>query len=128
MRVGDLIEHHERALAVGIDLLLQQVTEIDVLERIDLDHQPLMRCVTRDQPREVGNLGVANRNHRGQVELPQRFARSPDAFDGAFGIGERRQNGVTAPETDGLAAGAWALRATVTGNLSHSARLSHDCH
>src|SRR3546814_5029443 len=36
VRVGDLIENDERALAVGVDLLLQQIAEIDAFERVDL--------------------------------------------------------------------------------------------
>src|SRR3546814_16280726 len=94
----------ERALAVGVDLLLQQIAEIDAFEWVDLDHQSLMRGVARDESREIGDLGIADRNHRRQVELTQRFAGAPDALDGAFGIGERGETGVAAPETDGLAA------------------------
>src|SRR3546814_15103388 len=61
VRVGDLIENDERALAVGVDLLLQQIAEIDAFERVDLDHQSLMRGVARDESREIGDLGIADR-------------------------------------------------------------------
>src|SRR3546814_3678023 len=102
--LGDLNEDDKRAHAVGVDLLLQQIAEIDAFERVYFDHQSLMRGVARDESRKIGDLGIADRNHRRQVELTQRFAGAPDALDGAFGVGERGENGVAAPETDGLAA------------------------
>src|SRR3546814_2975969 len=39
VRVGDLIEDDKRALAVGVDLLLQQIAEIDAFERVYFDHR-----------------------------------------------------------------------------------------
>ncbi len=104
VRIGDLVEDNERTLALRIHLFLQQVAEMDILERVDLDHQPLMRRVARDESREVGDVRIADRNHRRQVELAQCLARAPDALDVAFGVGERGENGVAAPETDGLTA------------------------
>ena len=119
VRVGDLVEDDERPRASRVDLVLEEVAEVDFLERIDLDHEALVRGIARDESRQVGDVGVADRNHRRQVELAQRFARAPDAFYGALGVGERGENGVASPETDGLAALARALRAAVTGKLSH---------
>jgi hypothetical protein len=87
-----------------------------------------MRRVARNESREVGDLGIADGNHRRQVELAERFARAPDALDGAFGVGERSQNGVAAPEANGLPARVLAGGAAMTGKLSHDARLSHDWH
>src|SRR3546814_2086928 len=93
---------------------------MDAVERVDLDHQPLMRRIARDESRKVGDLGVADRNHRRQVELAQGFARAPDALDGAVGVGERGENGVSTPETDSLAALVLAGRTTMSGKLSHA--------
>src|SRR3546814_16071056 len=66
------------------------------------------------------DLGVADRNQRRQVELAQGFARAPDALDGAVGVGERGENGVSTPETDSLAALVLAGRTTMSGKLSHA--------
>ena len=56
MRVGDLIEDHQRA-AVSL-AGTQDVAEIGVLQRLDLEHDPLVRRVGRDKPAEVGGVAV----------------------------------------------------------------------
>ena len=122
VRIGDLIEDDQRALAVRVNLLLQQIAEKHVVERVDFDHQSLMRRVARNESRKVGDLGIGNGNHRRQVELTERFARAPDALYGAIGVGERRQNGVATPEANGLAARVLTGGAAMAGKLSHNAR------
>src|SRR3546814_5773913 len=79
-----------------------------------------MGRVARDEAREIGDVGRADRDPRRQVELGQRLARPPDALDAPCGVGKRREHGVAAPETDALAALVLALRAAMTGKLPHA--------
>ena len=75
VRVGHLVEYHHRPARVGVEYFV----EVQLIERLALEHQALMRRVACDQAREVGNLGEFEREVRRQlaVERGKAFARRP---------------------------------------------------
>jgi hypothetical protein len=92
---------------------IEQVAEPDVGERIDLDHQPLMRRVVRHQPAEIGDIGKGGRDGRIERQRGERLARAPHPADGALRIGEGRDHGVAAPEAGAAGRrGRWAMSST----------------
>ena len=93
MRVRHLVQHQDRALVVAP--LFQHFVQPDIVQRFDFGDDALMRRVRRDHPAHVGDVGIDDRQHRGQVERGQRFARAPYLAHDAIGVGESRDNGVT---------------------------------
>ena len=77
VRIGHLIEHQQRPAVLRA--LLEQIAEPDILERLDLGDDALMRRVAGHQPAEIGDVGIDDREDRRQVERRQRLARAPDA-------------------------------------------------
>ena len=115
VRIGHLIEHQHRAGVVAPGG--EQLVEEDILERIDLQHQPLVRCIARHHPAEIGDIGIDDRQHRRQFQLRQRLTRAPQLARGAFGIGERGRHGMPPPET-GAGVVALGLVSAASGHQS----------
>jgi hypothetical protein len=105
MRVGDLIENNDWAPASSVAFLLQYVAKIGAVERVDFDDQALVRGIACYKPCKVRDVGIADGERGGQVELTDCLARTPDALDAPFRIAECGEDGVAAPETDALALG-----------------------
>ena len=98
VRIGHLIEHQQRPPIVRA--LLQQIDQEDILQRIDLDDDALVRRVLRHQPPQIGRLGEGHRHLRREgPERLRRLARRPDAADRPLGVGEGGGDGVPSPET-----------------------------
>ena len=55
MRIGDLVEHDQRAVA---GVFAQDIAKIGAVERLDLQHQALVRRVGGNQPAQVRIVAV----------------------------------------------------------------------
>ena len=96
--IGNLVENYQRAPRIGVE----HFGEVDVLERLAVEHQALMGRVARDQAGEVGGVGVLDREIRGQlaVERGDAFARGPQLAVPALGILQGRLDRMAAPQAD----------------------------
>jgi hypothetical protein len=95
--VSHLVQHDQRTPVVTA--LFEQVAKPDILERIDLGHQPLVRCIAGHKPGEVSHLGKGDRDDGRNVERGKRLARRPELAHGAFRVGERGCHRMPPPET-----------------------------
>ena len=130
VRIGHLIEHHDRP----VRLAQRDLVEEHVLQGRAFEHQPLMRRILGDQPRQIGDIGIFDREALGQfaIEAGDAFASRPQLAVLALGVLERRLDRVTAPQAHlsgaGLARPAPALhppRASPQGALAFI--LGHPC-
>ena len=71
MRIGHLIEQHDGAIRVGIG---DDVGKIAIFQCRAFQHQPLMRRIARNQPVEIGPLGVFDREIRRQFAIERGYA------------------------------------------------------
>ena len=75
MRVSHLIEHNQRPCR----LAQQNVIEENIIKRVAFQHQALMRRILGDKPRQIGGLGIFQREILGQftVERGNALAGGP---------------------------------------------------
>lgn len=90
MRIGDLIEHDEDAIGIGL-------VEPDGRQLLDLERDSLMHLVGAEQPVEIARRGVLDAHVAlcGEGSKPLRGVFGGDEpHERAFGIGERGFDGV----------------------------------
>jgi hypothetical protein len=81
--IGDLVEHDDRAARVAVD----HVAEMQLVEREAFEHEALVRRIARDEPAEVGDLGVFERKVR--LAARRRARQFPRAWPTACGARAR---------------------------------------
>src|SRR4051812_42054792 len=74
MRIGDLVEDEQDR---AIERASEDPVEPDVVEGLNLDYQPLVRRVMRNQPPEVGDVRKRYRNVLWELHRRGRLARRP---------------------------------------------------
>jgi hypothetical protein len=114
MRIGHLIEHHDRARGIFIE----HIVEENVFQRLAFQHQTLMRRVLGHQAAQIDRLAVIDVEALGQfaIEAGDALARGPELAMHAIRVLERRLDRMAAPQADGALvaapAAASALHAT----------------
>lgn len=96
VRIGNLIEHHQRTGRVAAQYLVKE----DILQRIAIEHQSLMRRIARDQPGQVSRLGIFDREIGGQFAIKRgnAFAGCPKLAVVAIRVLECGFDRVAAPQ------------------------------
>ena len=95
VRIGDLVEDEQHST---IWRLRQHVSQPNILQRLDLDHYPLMRRVMRHHPSEIRRFGHDDRHFRRELHEVGRLACGPRLQHLAVGIIERSGNSMLSPE------------------------------
>ena len=103
MRIGDLVEHDQRAGWIAV----QDILDIDIFERCAFKHQSLMRRIFGHEPAEIGCLGIFQRKIWREFAV-QRFdtlARCPELAVLAVWVAQRRFHRMAAPKAHRASAG-----------------------
>src|SRR3546814_4206933 len=98
MRIGDLIEDEVRTARTVFQHFLQP----DILQRLHLKHQPLMRRVVGNQAAKPRGIGIIDLNAARQIEPRRRIMRGDQSPLDSVRIGERCLNGGSEEHTSEL--------------------------